>query len=332
MGESKRSNPEAPIRAAEKLRAKEATIPLALKSDKVWVDGEFVPWEEAQIHVLTHSLHYGVAIFEGIRAYKTAAGRTAVFRLAEHVRRFFESAHMVVMDIPFSRDEVSRACVETVRANKFDACYIRPLGYYDAGAMGLGALNKVRVAICVWDWGAYLGEKGLKEGIRAKVSSHNRMHVAAYMTKGKICGQYVNSVLAKREAVLAGYDEAILLDNQGYICEASGENIFMIRDRVIRTPPLSSPILPGITRDSIITLARDLGFEVREELFTRDSLYCADEVFFTGTAAEVTPVREVDSRRIGEGKPGKVTRQLQEAFFKTVRGENPQHESWLTYV
>jgi branched-chain amino acid aminotransferase len=302
------------------------------KTDKIWLDGKFVPWNDANVHLMTHSLHYGLGVFEGIRAYKTADGRTAVFRLRDHIHRLFESAHILLLEIPFSEEQLVSTCVETLRINRMDLGYLRPIAFMGDGAMGLGAINPTRVAVSLWDWGAYLGEEGLRNGIRAKVSSFTRMHVNINMVRGKITGQYVNSILAKREVKLAGYDEAILLDAQGFVAEASGENIFMIKGGVVWTPPLSSPILAGVTRDTVMRLLRDKGYEIREATFTRDSLYIADEVFFTGTAAEVTPVREVDNRRIGAGTAGPITRIAQDQYFKVVRGEEPRYREWLTFV
>src|SRR5215510_8121309 len=286
---------------------------------------------------MTHALHYGLGVFEGIRAYKTKDGRLAVFRLKEHIRRFYDSAHILMLKLPYSEEAVAEACLELLRAqnDRFanTGAYLRPIAFMGDGAMGLGAVNPTRMAITAWDWGAYLGEKGLREGIRAKVSSFTRMHVNVNMVRGKITGQYVNSILAKREAVLAGYDEAIMLDVSGFVAEASGENIFCVgRNGTIRTPPLSSPILAGITRDSVIKMLRDSGREVHEVTFTRDALYISDEVFFTGTAAEITPVREVDNRQVGNGKPGNITLLVHEASSKAVRGEDPKYAEWLTYV
>ncbi len=307
-----------------------------LLADKIWLDGKFVPWNEAQVHVMTHALHYGLGVFEGIRAYKTQDGRLAVFRLKEHINRLFESAHICMLKIPFTPEQVSEACLELLRQQKnrfVNGAYLRPISFMAHGAMGLGAVNPVRIAISAWDWGAYLGDKGIKEGIRAKVSSFTRMHVNVNMVRGKITGQYVNSILAKREALLAGYDEAILLDVQGFVAEASGENIFTVtRSGTIRTPSLSAPILDGITRDAVLQLLRASGRPVEETGFTRDALYLAEEVFFTGTAAEITPVVEVDNRQIGSGKPGAVTKFVQEAFFKAVRGQDAARSDWLTYV
>jgi branched-chain amino acid aminotransferase len=302
------------------------------KAKFIWFDGKLIPWDEAQVPLLTHTLHYGLGVFEGIRAYLCADGRTAIFRLPEHIRRLFDSAHVMQMVIPFSQAEVEQACAEILRANGQKEAYIRPLVFVGDGVMGLNPQdNPIRVGIISWVWGAYLGEEGLRSGIRAKTSSFIRHHVNIMMTMTKTVGNYVNSILAKREAVQSGYDEAIMLDTEGYVAEASGENIFTVKDGLIKTPPLTS-VLPGITRASIITLAQDLGMAVQERRFSRDELYLADEAFFTGTAAEVTPIREVDGRVIGPGKPGPVTLKLQEAFFKVVKGEDPGYHQWLTYV
>ncbi|WP_455241507.1 branched-chain amino acid transaminase [Petrachloros mirabilis] len=298
---------------------------------KIWMDGSFVDWADANVHVLTHSLHYGLAAFEGIRCYKGKSG-SAIFRLQEHVDRLFESAHIGMMAIPYERKQVAQAIVETVRVNKLDACYIRPLVYIGYGAMGVyPGDNPIKLAIAAWKWGAYLGDEALANGMRARVSSFTRHHVNVSMTRGKISGYYVNSILAKREAKADGYDEAILLDPEGYVSEGTGENIFIVRKGRIKTTPLTS-ILEGITRNSVIDLAREQGVPVMEERFTRDEMYIADEVFVTGTAAELTPVREIDNRRIGTGKPGPITLALQKRFFAIVRGEDPSHESWLTRI
>jgi len=295
------------------------------------MDGEFVDWEKAQVHILTHSLHYGLSVFEGIRCYETEKG-AAIFRLKEHVKRLFGSAHIFLLEIPFSQKEIEEAIIETVRINNVKECYIRPIVYIGYGAMGLYPKGiPMKVAIAVWPWGAYLGEEGLTKGIKIKVSSFIRNHVNANMTRGKVSGYYVNSQLAKKEAVTCGFDEALLLDTEGYVCEGSGENIFMVRDSILKTTPLTS-ILEGITRDSIIEMARNEGIPVAEQRFTRDELYIAEEAFFTGTAAEVTPIREIDGRVIGEGTPGKITRKLQTLFFDVVKGKNKQYDSWLTYV
>jgi len=302
------------------------------KAKSIWLDGKFIPWDEARVHLLTHSLHYGLGVFEGIRAYHCSDGRTAVFRLAEHIRRLFDSAHVVQMDIPFSQAEVEAACCEILRVNQQKEAYIRPLAFVGEGAMGLHPQNNpIQLAIISWVWGAYLGDEGLKKGIRAKISSYARHHVNVMMTKAKTTGNYVNSIMAKREATQLGYDEAILLDTEGYVAEASGENIFIVRDGLLRTPPLTA-VLPGITRNAILTLAQDLGIPVKEDIFSRDELYLADEAFLTGTAAELTPLREVDGRRIGSGKPGPVTQKLQAAYFAVVKGEDARYQSWLNYV
>ncbi len=305
---------------------------MVLKAKKIWMDGKLVDWDDARVHVLAHTLHYGVGVFEGIRCYKTDDGGPAVFRLKEHVDRLFASAHIVTLEIPFTQEEVCQAIRKTLIANALSEGYIRPVVYIAEGELGLYARsNPVRLAIAVWSWGAYLGEDGLKKGIRAKVSSFNRHHVNAAMTKGKVNGQYVNSVLAKWEVVKAGYDEAVLLDTEGYVAEASGENIFVVRNGILQTPPLTS-VLPGITRDSVLTIARKLDIPLKETRFTRDELYIADEMFFTGTAAEITPVREVDDRRVGPGKPGPVTRQIQEKFFDIVHGRDALFAHWLDPV
>ena len=300
-------------------------------SAKIWMDGSFVDWADANVHVLTHSLHYGLAAFEGLRCYKGKSG-SAIFKLPEHVDRLFESAHIGMIAIPYEKKQVAEAIVETVRVNKLEACYIRPLVYIGYGAMGVyPADNPIKLAIAAWKWGTYLGEDALAHGMRACVSSFTRHHVNVSMTRGKISGHYVNSILAKREAKADGYDEAILLDPEGYVSEGTGENIFIVRRGRIKTTPLTS-ILEGITRNSVIELAGEQGIPVLEERFTRDEMYIADEVFVTGTAAELTPVREIDNRRIGTGKPGPITLGLQKAFFSIVRGEDPAHASWLTRI
>jgi branched-chain amino acid aminotransferase len=302
------------------------------KAKLIWLDGKFIPWDEARVHILTHTLHYGLGVFEGIRAYRCQDGRTAVFRLREHIRRLFDSAHVMQIDVPFTTGEIEGACSEILRVNDQKEAYIRPLVFLGEGVMGLNPQGSpVQVAIISWLWGAYLGEEGLLRGVRLKTSAFTRHHVRIMMTKTKTVGNYVNSILAKREAIQAGYDEAILLDTEGYVSEASGENIFLVKDGVLKTPPLTA-ILPGITRDCIITLAQDLGIPVREDRFSLDDLYLADEAFLTGTAAEVTPIREVDGRTIGPGKPGPISQKLQTAFFKVVKGEDPRYQHWLTYI
>jgi branched-chain amino acid aminotransferase len=300
------------------------------KEKKIWLDGKFVPWERAQVHVLTHTLHYGLGVFEGIRCYLCSDGHSAIFRLPEHVERLFDSAHAMELEIPFTREEIQTACCRTLKVNGMKEGYIRPLVFIGDGAMGVHPKdNPIRVTIIAWKWGAYLGDEGLKKGIRVKVSSYTRHHVNVMMTKTKTCGNYVNSILAKKEVTRDGYDEAVMLDTEGYVSEASGENIFLVKKGRLKTPPLTS-ILPGITRDSVLTIAKDLEMEVVEQRFTRDELYLADEAFFSGTAAEITPIREVDNRLVGEGLPGPITRKIQNIFFKAVKGEENRYRSWLT--
>lgn len=295
------------------------------------MDGRFINWDDAKVHILTHTLHYGLGVFEGIRCYNTPKG-PAIFKLDEHVKRLFQSAKIFLIDIPFTEEEIKKAIIATVKVNKLKECYIRPIVYIGYGAMGLYPKgNPISVAIAAWPWGAYLGEEGIEKGIRVKISSFIRNHVNSNMSRGKVCGYYVNSQIAKKEAISCGYDEALLLDTEGYVSEGSGENVFIVRNDVLKTTPLTS-ILEGITRDSIITIAKDLNIEVREERFTRDEAYIADEAFFTGTAAEVTPIREVDGRIIGDGKRGKITQKLQSVFFDAVKGRKRKYESWLTYV
>ena len=302
------------------------------KMEKIWMDGRLIPWDEAKVHVLTHTLHYGLGIFEGIRCYLCDDGRSAVFRLREHIDRFFDSAHIGALKMGYSKKEIVEACKETLRANGLKAGYIRPLAFIGEGVMGVyPGDNPIQVAIITWPWGAYLGEEAIEKGIRAKFSSYTRHHVNVMMTKAKISGNYVNSVLAKREVMKLGYEEAMMLDTEGYVSEGSGENIFMVRNGVIKTTPLTS-ILSGITRNSVIQIAKSRKIPVVEEKFTRDELYTAQEAFFTGTAAEITPIREVDDRQIGEGKPGPVTKELQAVFFDIVKGKNPEFREWLDYL
>jgi len=301
------------------------------EGSKIWMDGKMVDWKDANVHILTHTLHYGLGVFEGIRCYKGVKG-SAIFRLKEHVNRLFSGAHICQIDIPFSTEEITKAIIDTINVNGFEECYIRPIVYLGYGAMGIYPKdNPVKVSIATWPWGAYLGDEGLKNGIRVKVSSYTRHHVNVSMTKAKVCGNYANSQLAKREVIALGYDEALLLDPEGYVSEGSGENIFIVRDGIIKTTPLTS-ILEGITRDSVIQIAKNEGIEVIEERFTRDELYISDEAFFTGTAAEITPIREVDDRRIGSGRPGQITKRLQSLFFDIVSGRNDRYSSWLTYI
>jgi branched-chain amino acid aminotransferase len=302
------------------------------KTEKIWMDGKFISWGEANVHILTHSLHYGLAVFEGIRCYLCHDGQSAVFRLKEHVERLFDSAQIGDLKIPYSKREIAEACKEILRVNRLKEGYIRPIVFIGEGVMGVyPGDNPIRVAIVTWPWGAYLGEGALEKGIRVKVSSYTRHHVNVMMTKAKICGNYVNSVLAKREVTRMGYDEALMLDTEGYVSEGSGENIFMVKNGVLKTTPLTS-VLSGITRDSVIQIAKARRITLVEERFTRDELYTAQEAFFTGTAAEITPIREVDDRKIGEGKPGPITKELQSTFFDIVKGKSSEYREWLDYL
>ena len=302
------------------------------KTEQVWLNGEFVPWDEARVPILTHTLHYGLGVFEGIRCYECDDGSSAVFRLDEHLARLYNSAKILELEIPYPVERISGAIQETLRVNGLAEGYIRPLVYLGEGAMGLLPTdNPVQMALIVWPWGAYLGAEGLERGIRAKVSSYSRHHPNVTMTKAKTCGDYVNSILAKREVTRLGYDEAIMLDTTGLVSEASGENVFLVRDGTLKTPPLAS-ILEGITRDAVVRIARDKGIEVVEQPITRDELYIADECFLTGTAAEVTPIRELDDRVIGSGVRGAITRTLQSTYFDAVRGRESKYDSWLTRV
>lgn len=297
----------------------------------IWLDGAFVPWREAKVHVLTHTLHYGMGAFEGVRAYKTDKG-PQIFRLSEHTDRLFESAHILGMKIQQSRAELNEVQREVVAKNNLDSAYIRPMCFYGSEGMGLRADNlKVHTMVAAWEWGAYLGAENLEKGIRIRVSSFTRHHVNITMCRAKSNGNYMNSMMALQEALSCGYDEALLLDNQGFVMEGSGENFFLVKDGVIYTPDLTSA-LNGITRRTVMTLAKELGIDVVEKRITRDEVYIADEAFFTGTAAEVTPIREVDQRQIGAGCRGPITHQLQTLYFDVVHGRSPQHHSWLTPV
>jgi branched-chain amino acid aminotransferase len=297
----------------------------------IWYDGKLVPWREATTHVLTHSLHYGLAVFEGVRAYKTVDG-TAIFRLKEHTERLFNSAHIYLMKIPYSRDELIEAQREVVRANELESCYVRPIAFYGSEKMGVSPRGAtVHVAIAAWPWGAYLGAEGLEKGIRLKTSSFARHHVNVSMCRAKYSGTYANSILANQEATEHGYDEGLLLDVDGFVAEGAGENLFLIKNGRIFEPELTSALI-GITRETVIQLAADLGYEVTARRVTRDDLYIADEAFFTGTAAEVTPIREVDGRTIGEGRRGPITTRIQNAFFDLVNGRNKKYREWLTPV
>lgn len=303
------------------------------KVAKIWLDGKLIPWDAANVHVLTHTLHYGLAVFEGIRFYEGSDGRTAVFRLKEHIERLFDSAHILTMKIPFTPELLIKACKETVRSNGLKKGYIRPIAFIGDGEMGIYVTdNPIRVAIPAWEWGAYLGEEGIKNGIRAKISSYTRHHVNAMFNKAKASGNYINSFMAKQEAIKGGYEEAVLLDTEGYVAECSGQNIFIVKSGRVKTTPSGSSILEGITAKTAITLCEDNGIQVVHEKFARDELYLADEVFITGTAAEITPIREVDDRKVGTGKPGPVTQQVQELFFSVVRGKNAKYKDWLEAV
>jgi branched-chain amino acid aminotransferase len=304
---------------------------MADRDGKIWKDGKLVDWRDANLHMLTHSLHYGMAVFEGVRAYKTIDG-TAIFRLREHTQRLYNSAKIFQMAIPFDMETLIEAQKEVVRANQLESCYLRPLVWIGSEKMGVSARgNTIHVGIAAWPWGAYLGEEGLKRGIRVKTSSFTRHHVNVSMVRAKASGYYINSILANQEVTAEGYDEALLLDTDGYVSEGAGENVFLIRNGKIYTPDLAS-CLDGITRDAVLTMARDLGIDVIEKRITRDELYCADEAFFTGTAAEITPIRELDSRQIGIGSRGPVTEKLQSLFFDVVGGKAPQYQNWLTRV
>ena len=297
----------------------------------IWMDGEMVPWREATVHVLTHTLHYGMGVFEGVRAYKTDKG-TAIFRMREHTERLFRSAHILGMDIPFDQDTINAAMCAAVRDNALESAYIRPLCFYGSEGMGLRAADlKVHVCVAAWLWGAYLGEENMETGIRVRTSSFTRHHINVAMCRAKAVGHYINSILALHEAQASGCDEALMLDAQGYVTEGSGENLFIVRNGQIYTPDLTSA-LDGITRDTIFKLAAEIGKPITEKQITRDEVYIADEAFFTGTAAEVTPIRELDGRAIGSGKRGPVTKQLQSLFFDQVHGRRSQYPDWLTLV
>ena len=297
----------------------------------IWLDGEFVPWREAKVHVLTHTLHYGMGVFEGVRAYKTDKG-TAIFRLQEHTDRLFRSAHILNMPMPYDKETINKACLDSVKNNDLETAYLRPMCFYGSEGMGLRADNlEVHVMVAAWSWGSYLGNEGLEKGIRIKTSSFTRHHVNITMCKAKANGNYMNSMLALQEALTDGYDEALLLDNEGYVAEGSGENIFIVRNGVMYTPDLTSA-LEGITRETIMQFAEENNITVKEKRLTRDEVYVADEAFFTGTAAEVTPIRELDNRQIGEGKRGPITEKLQKLYFDCVEGKLNQYNSWLSYI
>ncbi len=297
----------------------------------IWMDGEFVPWRDAKIHVLTHTLHYGMGVFEGVRAYKTSTG-TAIFRLKEHTERLLNSAKIFQMKVGFDAATLASVQREVVKRNGLESCYLRPIIWIGSEKLGIATrTNTIHAAVAAWPWGAYLGEEGLTKGIRVKTSSFSRHHVNVSLVRAKASGYYINSILANQEVTIHGYDEALLLDTEGYVSEGAGENVFIVKKGKIFTPDLAS-CLDGITRDSVITIARDLGMEVIEKRITRDEMYCADEAFFTGTAAEITPIRELDDRAIGSGVRGPVTEKLQSIFFDAVTGKAPQYQHWITQV
>src|SRR5690554_3192273 len=304
---------------------------MADRDGYIWYDGKLVPWREATTHVLTHSLHYGVSVFEGVRAYPTERG-TAIFRLAEHTQRLLNSGKIYMMNIPYGHEELMQAQIEVVRANQLKSCYLRPIAFYGSEKMGISTRGAtVHVAVAAWPWGAYLGEDGLEKGIRVKTSFYARHHVNVTMPRAKVASTYANSILANLEVTAQGYDEALLLDTQGFVAEGAGENLFVVKDGKIYEPEIASA-LTGITRDSVITIARELGYEVQAKRLTRDDIYIADEAFFTGTAAEVTPIRELDDRVIGAGSRGPVTQKIQARYFDIVNGRAPEYEHWLSYV
>lgn len=299
----------------------------------IWMDGNLVPWDQANVHVLSHTLHYGVGAFEGIRAYRHEDGKSAVFRLSEHSQRLIDSAHLLELKVPYTREQIDDACKLTLAANGMDCGYLRPIVFLGDREVGVypGNVPDVRMAVIAWKWGAYLGPEALEKGIRVKVSTWTKHHVNSLLVRGKVCGHYVNSVMAKTEAKREGYDEGILLDHCGYVAEGSGENIFIVRNGEIFTPDMSSSILGGITRDTVMTLAREMGIKVNETRLTRSDLYLSDEVFFSGTAAEVTPIHEIDRRQVGAGKAGPITRALQAKYMKLVAGGVPGYDSWFAF-
>lgn len=305
---------------------------MADRDGKIWMDGELLEWRDAKIHVLTHTLHYGCGVFEGVRAYNTVNG-TAIFRLQEHTERLFNSAKILRMQMPFSRKQVNEAQKQVVKANKLESCYIRPLAWIGSQKLGVSPKgNQIHLMVAAWPWGAYLGEEGMQRGIRVKTSSYTRHHVNITMTQAKAVSNYSNSILANMEALDDGYDEALLLDSAGFVAEGAGENVFVVKDGVVYTPDLSAGALNGITRNTLFHIAKDLGIEVVQKRITRDEIYIADECFFTGTAAEVTPIRELDRVQIGIGRRGPITEKLQNAFFDIVNGRNPKYAHWLTKV
>lgn len=297
----------------------------------IWMDGQFVPWRDAKIHVLTHSLHYGMAVFEGVRAYKTGSG-SGIFRLREHTQRLMNSAKIFQMKVPFDAATLEQVQKDVVKRNSLESCYIRPIIWVGSEKLGIAARdNTIHVSVSAWPWGAYLGEEGITKGIRVKTSSFSRHHVNVSLVRAKASGYYINSILANQEVGAHGYDEALLLDTEGYVSEGSGENVFIVKQGRLYTPDLAS-CLDGITRDAVMTIARDLGIEVIEKRITRDEMYCADEAFFTGTAAEITPIRELDDREIGNGSRGPITQRLQEVFFDAVAGKSARYSHWVHSV
>ncbi|WLF84581.1 branched-chain amino acid transaminase [Moraxella sp. ZY210820] len=305
---------------------------LADRDGFIWQDGKLVEWRSATTHVLTHTLHYSMGVFEGVRAYETPNG-TAIFRLQDHTKRLLNSAKIFQMDVPFTQAELEQAQIDVVRENKLSAGYLRPLIYIGSEKLGIAATgNSIRTIVAAWSWGAYLGEEAMTKGIRVKTSSFTHHHPNVTMCKAKACGNYTVSILAHQEVARCGYDEAMLMDPQGFVCQGSGENVFLVKDGVLHTPDLAGGALDGITRQTIITIAKDLGYEVVERRITRDEFYIADEAFFTGTAAEVTPIREYDDRPIGSGTRGPITEQIQKVFFDAVQGRNDKYAHWLTYV
>ncbi len=309
-----------------------AIPPLHDRDGKIWMDGEMVDWREAKVHVLSHTLHYGCGAFEGLRAYNTVNG-TAIFRLNEHTNRLFNSAKILRMVIPFTKEQVNQAQLDVVRANKLESGYVRPLIWIGSEKLGVSPRgNSIHIMVAAWAWGAYLGEEGMKRGIRVKISSYTRHHVNITMTQAKAVSNYANSILANMEALDDGYDEAVLLDSSGFVSEGAGENIFIVKDGVVYTPDLSAGALNGITRDTVLHICKDLGIELVQKRITRDEVYISDECFFSGTAAEVTPIREIDRVEIGSGSRGPVTEKIQNAFFDIVNGRNPKYAHWLTKV
>ena len=307
-------------------------LSMADRDGQIWFDGRLVDWRDAKIHVLTHTLHYGCGAFEGVRAYQTDAG-TAIFRLQEHTQRLFNSAKILRMQIPFTQDQVNEAQREVVRVNQLESCYLRPLTWIGSEKLGVSPRgNTIHLMVAAWAWGAYLGEEGMKKGIRVKTSSYSRHHVNITMTQAKAVSNYSNSILANMEALDDGYDEALLLDTSGFVSEGAGENVFIVKDGVIYTPDLSAGALNGITRNTVLHICEDLGIKLVQKRITRDECYISDEMFFTGTAAEVTPIRELDRVQIGAGERGPVTEKIQSAFFDIVNGRNPKYAHWLTPV